>query len=291
MHGSIMMFLFAGPFAFGLANYLVPLQIGARDMAFPRLNLLSYWLYLGGGLVMFSGFLTAEGAADFGWFAYTPLSDSVRSPGLGGDLWIAGIVLTGLLRDPHRRQHPHHRVHHAGPGHDHVPDAHLHLEHAGHERARAAGLPRPHRGGVPAVRGPPPRRARLRRRRRRRAHPVAAPLLVVRASGGVHPRPAVLRDHHRDLRGVLPAPGVRLPGPRPRHARHRRPVHGRVGPPHVRDGRRAPAVLQRAVAADRRAHRGEVLQLDRHDVGRPAQLRHPDALRPRLPAACSCSAA
>ncbi|MET0491175.1 MAG: cbb3-type cytochrome c oxidase subunit I, partial [Acidimicrobiales bacterium] len=59
MHGSIMLLLFAGPFAFGLANYLVPLQIGARDMAFPRLNLLSYWVFLGGGLVMVSGFLTA----------------------------------------------------------------------------------------------------------------------------------------------------------------------------------------------------------------------------------------
>ena len=79
MHGSVMMFLFAGPFAFGLANYLVPLQVGAKDMAFPRLNLLSYWLYLGGGLVMVSGFFTAEGPADFGWFAYT-MSDSVRSP-------------------------------------------------------------------------------------------------------------------------------------------------------------------------------------------------------------------
>jgi cytochrome c oxidase subunit 1 len=56
MHGSIMLLLFAGPFAFGLANDLVPLQIGARDMAFPRLNLLSYWVFLGGGLVMCSGF-------------------------------------------------------------------------------------------------------------------------------------------------------------------------------------------------------------------------------------------
>jgi cytochrome c oxidase subunit 1 len=96
MHGSIMLLLFAGPFAFGLANYIVPLQIGARDMAFPRLNLLSYWVYLGGGLVMVSGFLTADGAADFGWFAYTPLSNGIRSPGLGGDLWIAGVLLTGM---------------------------------------------------------------------------------------------------------------------------------------------------------------------------------------------------
>jgi cytochrome c oxidase subunit 1 len=96
MHGSVMLFLFAGPFAFGLANYLVPIQAGARDMAFPRLNQLSYWVYVLGGIIMCSGFLTAEGAANFGWFAYSPLSDSVRSPGLGGDLWIVGVALTGL---------------------------------------------------------------------------------------------------------------------------------------------------------------------------------------------------
>ncbi len=96
MHGSIMLFLFAGPFAFGLANYIVPLQAGARDMAFPRLNLMSYWVYIAGGLVMLSGFLTSNGAANFGWFAYTPLSDGIRSPGLGGDLWIASLALTGL---------------------------------------------------------------------------------------------------------------------------------------------------------------------------------------------------
>jgi cytochrome c oxidase subunit I len=96
MHGSIMLFLFAGPFAFGLANYLVPLQVGARDMAFPRLNLFSYWVFLTGGLAMFAGFLTSDGAANFGWTAYTPLSDGVRTPGLGGDLWLVALALTGL---------------------------------------------------------------------------------------------------------------------------------------------------------------------------------------------------
>jgi cytochrome c oxidase subunit 1 len=96
LHGSIMLFLFAGPFAFGLANYLVPLQIGAPDMAFPRLNALSYWLYLGGGLVMVSGFLTSRGAANFGWFAYAPLNEAIRSPGPGADLWIVGVALTGF---------------------------------------------------------------------------------------------------------------------------------------------------------------------------------------------------
>jgi cytochrome c oxidase subunit I len=96
MHGSIMLFLFLGPFAFGLANYLVPLQIGARDMAFPRLNAMSYWFYLFGGLTMLAGFLTADGAASFGWTAYAPLSEMIRSPGPGADLWLLGVLLTGL---------------------------------------------------------------------------------------------------------------------------------------------------------------------------------------------------
>jgi cytochrome c oxidase subunit I len=94
MHGSVMIYLFAVPFAFGLANYLVPLQIGAPDMAFPRLNALGYWLYLFGGTVMIAGFLTAGGAANFGWFAYAPLSGATYSPGVGPDLWIVGVVVT-----------------------------------------------------------------------------------------------------------------------------------------------------------------------------------------------------
>ncbi|CAN5771735.1 cytochrome c oxidase subunit I [soil metagenome] len=96
MHGTIMMFLFIGPFAFGLANYLVPLQIGAPDMSFPRLNALSYWLFLGGGLTVVSAFLTSGGAADFGWFAYAPLSTSAYSPEVGADLWLVGLTLTGF---------------------------------------------------------------------------------------------------------------------------------------------------------------------------------------------------
>jgi len=97
MHGSLMMYLFAGPFAFGgLANFIVPLQIGAPDMAFPRLNALSYWLYLGGSITMLMGFFVAGGAADFGWVAYTPLSESVNSPGAGPDVWILALVLTGF---------------------------------------------------------------------------------------------------------------------------------------------------------------------------------------------------
>jgi cytochrome c oxidase subunit 1 len=97
MHGSIMMYLFAGPFAFGgLANYIVPLQVGAPDMAFPRLNAFSYWLYLTGSITMLLGFVTSTGAAAFGWTAYAPLSTSTYSPGPGADLWILSLFLTGF---------------------------------------------------------------------------------------------------------------------------------------------------------------------------------------------------
>ncbi|TDE45302.1 cytochrome c oxidase subunit I [Nonomuraea mesophila] len=96
MHGAIMMLLFATPLFAGFANVIMPLQIGAPDVAFPRLNAVSFWLFLFGGLIVMSGFFTADGAADFGWTAYTPLADMVYSPITGGDLWITGLVMAGL---------------------------------------------------------------------------------------------------------------------------------------------------------------------------------------------------
>ncbi len=96
MHGTIMLLLFATPLFFAFGNAIMPLQIGSPDVAFPRLNMFSYWLYLFGGLIAAAGFLTPQGAASFGWFAYTPLSDSINSPGVGGDLWIMGLWMAGL---------------------------------------------------------------------------------------------------------------------------------------------------------------------------------------------------
>ena len=92
LHGSAMIFLFVAPFGLGLANYLLPLQVGAPDMAFPRLNALSYWLLLGGGLVIFSGLASSTGAAASGWTAYAPLS-TTGSPGPGMDLWALGVLM------------------------------------------------------------------------------------------------------------------------------------------------------------------------------------------------------
>ncbi|WP_347352915.1 cbb3-type cytochrome c oxidase subunit I [Intrasporangium sp.] len=96
MHGTIMLLLFATPLFAGFANAIMPLQIGAPDVAFPRLNMFAYWLYLFGGLIASAGFLTPQGAAAFGWFAYQPLAAESYSPGLGGDLWFFGLTLAGF---------------------------------------------------------------------------------------------------------------------------------------------------------------------------------------------------
>ncbi|MEV7468020.1 cytochrome c oxidase subunit I [Streptomyces kronopolitis] len=96
MHGTIMLLMFATPLFAGFTNWIMPLQIGAPDVAFPRLNMFAYWLYLFGSLIVLSAFLTPDGAADFGWTAYTPLSGPIRTPGIGGDLWIMGLAFSGF---------------------------------------------------------------------------------------------------------------------------------------------------------------------------------------------------
>jgi cytochrome c oxidase subunit 1 len=96
MHGTIMLLMFATPLFAGFANVLMPLQIGAPDVAFPRLNAFAYWLYSFGSLIAVAGFLTPQGAASFGWFAYAPLSDTTFSPGFGGNLWVFGLAMSGF---------------------------------------------------------------------------------------------------------------------------------------------------------------------------------------------------
>jgi cytochrome c oxidase subunit I len=96
IHGTAMMLLFATPMVAAFANYLIPLQVGAADMVFPRLNALSFWLFLFGGLVVLSGFLVASGPADVGWTGYAPNSSLPYSTTTGTDLWIVGLLLTGV---------------------------------------------------------------------------------------------------------------------------------------------------------------------------------------------------
>src|SRR5246500_4946935 len=102
MHGTTMIFFVAMPMVFGFGNYLVPLMIGARDMAFPRLNAFSFWISAFGGLLMYFSYLGGDGlygagsAPDVGWFAYAPLTARVFSPGHSTDYWTLAVLLSGV---------------------------------------------------------------------------------------------------------------------------------------------------------------------------------------------------
>lgn len=102
MHGTTMVFFVGMPILFGFGNYLIPLMLGARDMAFPRLNAFSFWISAFGGLLLYFSFLGGDGlygagtAPDVGWFAYAPLTAKVFSPGHSTDYWTLGIFLSGI---------------------------------------------------------------------------------------------------------------------------------------------------------------------------------------------------
>jgi cytochrome c oxidase subunit 1 len=102
MHGTTMIFFVAMPMLFGFANYLVPLMIGARDMAFPRLNAFSFWMTALGGLLLYFSFLGGDGlygagsAPDVGWFAYAPLTAKTFSVGHSTDFWTLSLLVSGI---------------------------------------------------------------------------------------------------------------------------------------------------------------------------------------------------
>src|SRR6266702_6188651 len=102
MHGTAMVFLVGMPLIAGLMNYLVPLMIGARDMAFPRLNAFGYWMFLFGGILLYFSYIAGEGlsghgtAPDVCWLAYAPLSERAFARGTSTDYWILSILLTGI---------------------------------------------------------------------------------------------------------------------------------------------------------------------------------------------------
>ncbi len=95
MHGTTMIFLVVMPLSAAFFNYVVPLQIGARDVAFPRLNAFSYWTFLAGALLMHIGFLVGQ-VPDMGWFGYANLTDKAFSPSMGVDFWVVGLQVLGV---------------------------------------------------------------------------------------------------------------------------------------------------------------------------------------------------
>src|SRR5689334_438547 len=102
MHGTTMVFLVGMPIVAGMSNYLIPLMIGARDMAFPRLNAFGFWIFLFGGLLLYYSYLGGSGlsgagsAPDVGWFAYSPLTERSFSHGASTDFWCLGVLVSGF---------------------------------------------------------------------------------------------------------------------------------------------------------------------------------------------------
>ena len=277
MHGTIMLLLFATPLFAGFANVIMPLQIGAPDVAFPRLNMLAYWLYLFGGLIATAGFLTPQGAASFGWFAYAPLSTTTYTPGLGGDLWVFGLALAGFGTILGAVNFITTIISMRAPGMTMFrmpiftwnmlvtsllvlmafPALAAALFALGADRRLGAQIFDPENGGAMLWQhlfwffGHP------------EVYIIALPFFGI-ISG--------------DPAGVQPQADLRLQGPGVRDHRDRRPVGDGVGAPHVRHRRGHAAVLRLHDDAHRGADRREVLQLDRHDVAGVAHLRDADAL-------------
>ena len=282
MHGSLMLYLFAGPFAFGgLANYIVPLQVGAPDMAYPRLNALSYWLYLGGASMMTLSFVVAGGAASFGWVAYAPLSNSINSPGAGTDMWLMSLGLTGFsaiftgvnlvatifyLRAP-------------GMTMFRIPIFSWNMLVTGIliliafpvlfgavvmlfcDRHFGTHIYSVQGGGVPVL---------WQHLFWFFGHPEVYILALPYFGIVTDIIPVFSRKPLFGYRGMVFATlSIAALST------------GRVGPPHVHHRRGAPAVLLPALLPHRRPDRHQVLQLDRDHVGRPAELPDPDAVLDR----------
>ena len=149
MHGVTMVFLVVMPLAAAFANYLMPLQIGARDVAFPRLNAFSFWCFLFGGIFLNTSWFLG-GGADGGWFAYAPNTGVAFSPSHGIDFFAIGLQITGIASLVSAHQPDRHRAQHAGTGHDPDADAGLHLDAARHPVPAAVRPAGHHRGAVPA---------------------------------------------------------------------------------------------------------------------------------------------
>ena len=190
MHGTTMIFLVVVPILAGFGNYLVPLMIGARDMAFPRLNALSYWLFLLGGIVLSCSLFATGGAAQAGWWSYPPLSRRPVQPRPRPGLWILALHILTLSSLTGAINFIVTIAQHARAGHD--LDAHAALRLGDARRTRSCCSSRCPRvgGGDAAPARPPPGTHFFIPTHGGSVRPLAAHVLVLRAPRGLHHDPA-----------------------------------------------------------------------------------------------------
>ena len=232
MHGTTMIFLAIMPLSAAFFNYVIPLQIGARDVAFPRLNAFSYWTFLAGAIILKISWFTG-GATNAGWFGYAPLTSVQQNPGTGIDYWIVSLQVFGHRVTGRVVQFHGHHHQHEGAGHVLHASSAVHLDDVYHEHPDCSCIPGHHGRSNRIVLRPQLRHELLQRRAGRRPGTLAAPLLGVRTSGGVYSHSA--RDGHRlgNTAYLLQEAAIRLPGDRACGRNHR--VHGLDGvePSHV----------------------------------------------------------
>ena len=166
MHGTTMIFLAVMPMSSAFFNFVVPLQIGARDVAFPRLNAFSYWVFLFGGIILNLSWFVNE-APNQGWYGYAPITELAWNPGRNVDFWMLGLQILGVASMAAVVQLHRHHLQHARPRYDDDAAAHLHLGHLDRFDPDRPRLPGHHRlADPPDVR--PLHRHRLLCLRRRR---------------------------------------------------------------------------------------------------------------------------
>ena len=266
-----MIFFVAMPFVIGLMNLVVPLQLGVRDVAFPTLNSVGFWLTATGALLVNISLVVGEFART-GWLPYPPLSELTYSPGVGVDYY--SLVAADLRRRHAGRRH---QSRHDGPEdphprHDLSAHADVLLDHARLEPADRRRVPDPDRDARDADPRPLSRLPLLHQRGRRQRDDVHEPDLGLGTSGGLHPGAAGLRHLLRGGLDLLRQAAVRLPldGAR-HHGDLRHLLHG-VAASLLHHGRRARR--QRDLRHRQHDHRGadrrEDLQLAVHDVSAAA---------------------
>jgi hypothetical protein len=258
MHGTTMVFLVVMPLEIGfLANFFLPLQLGARDVAFPRLNAMSLWIFLGGAVFLHLGWIFWGGVPNAGWFGYANLTERMYTPGLHIDFWVLGLLILGISTVLTGLNFLVTIVTMRSRGMSYMRMPMFVWAMLVTSVLILIAFPALTVGLIFLA-----------------ADPVAAPFLALWPSRSVHHGAARLRNGLRDHPGVLAQGSVRLPDDGVLAHPDRLPVLWRVGPPHVCHGHGAGGGqrIRDHLDADRDTDRDQDIQLDRDRVGRAAPL-------------------